>query len=297
MSWKDSFDRAKRKQAQSDVVRPKEDQPDPRSAKTKPASIQDIRAQNFKNFKSTKNHTAVPVIIGRYPVFEPVKTGRRVFHKEWTPLHPFHRIKEDDNIEIWKRFKTLNQHDCTVYLILRQNVDAEFVAAMTRYEILKKMGLRTQGANYKYIEDAIDRLLGTQFKVRYLEEYINKGSLVQNVAEEESSNAYVIQLSRALNAFLQIDHWAKVSIRQRLALGQNQLAQSLHLYLSVNQCPKGGKWFSWERDLWAIWGKNYKEKSPFVWKFKRNAIKPLVDMGFIQKAKENRNKSAIRLVW
>jgi len=33
MSWKDSFDRTKRKQAQSDVVRP-EDQPDPRSAKT-----------------------------------------------------------------------------------------------------------------------------------------------------------------------------------------------------------------------------------------------------------------------
>lgn len=298
--WYESFLRAKKAlQQRSDMS----SSSDPQNKQItppehlRPKSIQDIRKQNFKNFKSTKTNTAVPVILGRYPIFEPVKTGRRVFHKEWTPLYPFHWIKDDQHIELWKRFKTLNQHDCTVYLVLRQHADKDFVTAMTRYEILKAMRLKPAGANYKYIYDVIDRLFGTQFKIQYANEYIFEDSLVQRIWKKRSQHAYIVELSKALDAFLQVGHWSKINIQQRLELGQNQLAQSFHLYLSVNQCPTGGRWFSWRRDIWPVWGRNYKYRGYFIWEFKKHAIKPLMDIGFIQSAQENRTKTAVCLTW
>jgi len=246
------------------------------------------RMERFKQLHLFEQKIVMPNLVAKTGLFAPVKPGRRAKTWEYKSV-PVWGLP---GVEVSYKYEQLNQLDLNVYLLLVSYACRrhENFAAFTRSEALKALRMNDSGFSYKVFDKFIDRLGSTrvQIVVDGISEqgkekpYVLRDALAPRDYQETREGLYVVELSKSLRGFFEVDDWSLFTFNQRLELGQNQWALIVHAFISVNRPPA---WFTWEQ-IRQLWGQGYADLSMLRRNFRRRVLKPLFDVGFLKRVQE-----------
>jgi hypothetical protein len=259
------------------------------------------RMERFQQLHLVEHKTVMPNLAAKTGLFAPVKPGRRLKSWEYVDV-PVWGLS---GVEVCYKYEQLNQLDLNVYLLLVSFARrrGENKAAFTRREALKALRMNDSGFSYRVFDKFIDRLGSTRVQIAVTGQdgngqdrrFVLRDALAPRDYQESREGLYVVELSTALQGFFAVDDWSLVSLPQRLELGQNQWALTVHAFLSANKPLPGGFWFTWNQ-IHHLWGQGYDSLSMLRRDFRRRVLKPLYGIGFLKKVEE-KNGTAIGLWW
>ena len=244
------------------------------------------RLERFQQLHLVEEKGVIPNLAAKSALFAPVQKGRRKFFREFVPV-PVWGLP---GVELAYQFEQLNQWDLNVYLLLGNYAKrrGENFAAFTRSEALKALHMNNSGFSYKVFDASINRLGSTRIQIGVSateqgdRRYVLRSALAPRDYHESREGLYVVELSTALQGFFAVDDWTLISLSQRLELGQNQWALAVHAFLVANKPPA---WFTWDQ-IHFLWGQGYMDLKTLRKDFRRRVLKPLYDIGFINKVEE-----------
>lgn len=256
------------------------------------------RMERFQQLHLVEHKAIMPNLAAKTGLFAPVKPGRRKFIRDYEAV-PVWGLP---GVEVAYKHEQLNQLDLNIYLLLVSFARrrGENKAAFTRREALKALRMNDSGFSYKVFDKYIDRLGSTRVEVAVMGQnergqdrrYVLRDALAPRDYHESREGLYVVELSTALEGFFAVDDWSLVSLPQRLELGQNQWALTVHAFLSANKAPV---WFTWDQ-IHHLWGQGYENLSMLRRDFRRRVLKPLYEIGFLKRTEEKKG-TAIGLWW
>lgn len=240
------------------------------------------RMERFQQLHLVENKTVIPNLAAKTGLFAPVQKGRRKFFRDFVSV-PVWGLPD---VEVSYKHEQLNQLDLNVYLLLVSFARrrGENYAAFTKREALR---LNDSGKNYREFDKFIDRLGSTRVRIIVTGQnrrYVLRDALAPRDYHESWEGLYVVELSTALEGFFAVDDWSLISLPQRLELGQNQWALTVHAFLSANKAPV---WFSWEQ-IHNLWGQGYGNLSMLRRDFRRRVLKPPYEIGFLKRVRPNK---------
>lgn len=246
------------------------------------------RMERFQQLHLVEHKTIMPNLAAKSGLFAPVQKGRRKFVRDFEPVS----VWGLPGVEVAYQGEQLNQLDLNVYLLLVSFARrrGEDYAAFTKREALKALRMNDSGFSYKVLDSFINRLGATrvQIAVNGLDEsgkerrYQRRSALAPSDSQEIHKGLYVVEISKAMEAFFAVDDWTLISLPQRIELGQNQWALAVHAFLVANKPPA---WFTWDQ-IHFLWGQGYESLSMLRRDFRRRVLKPLHDVGFLRKVEE-----------
>ena len=139
-------------------------------------------------------------------------------------------------------------------------VDLGSTFRFSSYRLLKHIGKRTNGDQYRWLLASLVRLRGGTIEVRSDKRHfmggfieVGEGELDQDYALKE----YSVRLNPRLGVLFGIDAWSQVDRKQRQALGRNGTAKALHAYYSSHASPGAHRY----ETLAALAGLQNKQKA------------------------------------
>lgn len=148
-------------------------------------------------------------------------------------------IESQDGITVNFKGEQLNQEDLTLWqalVHLAKEQPLGSVVVITAHALLKSMGLSTGGDQHKQLHEGIRRLNGASVQITHMrKKYF--GTLIIEVAQDEDTGHYAIQLNRKLIQLFGDTQWTAIDWQQRLALRRRPLTQALHAYFSSHKTP------------------------------------------------------------
>lgn len=257
-----------------------------------------LKVENMQSVDLAGNKSVVPNLLTQARFFTPAQHGRRAFFNKWRRV-PVWGLKD---IEAAIKIHHLNQWDFTVYLGLCHFAQGrkDMIATFSAHEFLKYIKRPTDGRYHRILAETIQRLMEAQLSVHVKGEYVkgeyaaNKkkhyrlsGPLVSSSLEDIQEKQYAVKLSEPFVKLLGVADWSFINMEERAALGKKEMALEWHAFLS---CHKGPFWVK-KDDLFVGWGENYQDQQNFLKLFKKRALAPLKEVGFIKRVEDK--KSAI----
>lgn len=132
-----------------------------------------------------------------------------------------------------------DQVDLDVYLaILNVAKDYEIGSSFefSAYQILKMLKITTNGERYKWFKDVMFRLKASIIIIKD-HRHSYHGNLIEDYTFDADLNKYVAKININYAALFNRGLWSTINIEQRLAIGRNQTAKSLHAYYSTHTNP------------------------------------------------------------
>lgn len=128
------------------------------------------------------------------------------------------------------------------------------------YRLLKHIGKRTNGDQYRWLLASLVRLRGGTIEVRSDKRHFMGGFIEVGEGELDKDcelKEYAVRLNPRLGVLFGIDAWSQVDRKQRQALGRNGTAKALHAYYSSHVEPSAHRY----ETLAALAGLQNKQKA------------------------------------
>lgn len=168
-----------------------------------------------------------PNSVIRSAVFGVVRKGRRQRITKMPVAGP-------SGYEITLTGWRLDQHDCDIWLEvmhLARNSKPGDTVRFTMHSMLRNLGRTAEGrSNYNWLKQRLEGLTETTIAFDSQHEFGVMGALISSFRIDRSTGEGIVRTNPEIRPLWEsITH---LDIDQRLALGQNQLAKSLHAVLS-----------------------------------------------------------------
>jgi hypothetical protein len=212
-------------------------------------------------------------------------TGPRAVYQRFTPIASWHK-----DLLVEYQGEELRQEECSVWIQLCKLAanNPQFQVQCSIYSLLKSLKKKDTGGNRKILKEQLLRIFHGKLHIK-LDKAEYYGSILPEFAIN-SKGHIVANLSKTIAKLLGMYDFTMVNMDVRLALGN--MAQWFHVFLKSQSGPEVT--IPWEK-IHELSGSGEKNMENFMRNFRRLAIKPLMQIGFIQSARSRQGRLVVQI--
>ncbi|MEL7637191.1 MAG: hypothetical protein AAGU03_05495 [Anaerolineaceae bacterium] len=212
-------------------------------------------------------------------------TGPRAVYQRFTPIASWHK-----DLLVEYQGEELRQEECSVWIQLCKLAasNPQFQVQCTIYGLLKSLKRKDTGGNRKVLKEQLLRIFHGKLHIK-LDKAEYYGSILPEFSINSKGNI-IANLSKTIAKLLGMYDFTMVNMDVRLGLGN--MAQWFHVFLKSQAGPEVT--IPWEK-VHELSGSSEKSMENFMRNFRRLAIKPLMQIGFIQSARTRQGRLVVQI--